>query len=75
MSPRDAPLRALAAATCPIGGERALQRRCDIGRLLDANAERAHILGESSEVHRIVGPQLARFFGRLIAVGTVESAL
>src|SRR6478752_3956894 len=42
--------------------------------MLDANAERAHILGEPGEIHRIVGPQFPRFDGLLAAVGSIETA-
>ena len=49
--------------------------RGDIGRPFNPDAERAHILGELGEVHRIVGPQLTRLRGLLAAIGAVEAAL
>ena len=34
----------------PVGAQRPLERRGEVGRLLDADAERAHVLGDAREV-------------------------
>jgi hypothetical protein len=54
---------------------RALERRADVGRLLDADAQRPDVLGDLGEVLLRVGPELLAALGLLAAVHAVEAAL
>src|SRR6185437_16327314 len=54
--------------------QRPLECRRNIRRFFDADAERAHVLGQLSEVHLVVGPQLTRLLGWRTAIGAVETA-
>src|SRR5206468_8184572 len=47
----------------------------DLVRLLDADADRAHILGKAGEIRLAVGPKLQRLLGLLAAVDAIEAAL
>ena len=58
-----------------VGGERLRQRRRQALRILDADAERAHLLGDAGEVDLAEGPQLARLLGLGAAIDAVEAAL
>ena len=41
----------------------------------DADAERAHVLGDAGEIRLAEGPQFARFVGLLAAIDAIEAAL
>ena len=58
----------LAASACASAAGKRL-------RILDADAERAHLLGDAGEVGLAEGPQFARLLGLGAAIDAVEAAL
>src|SRR5689334_23975366 len=59
----------------PVGLQRLLERGAHVGGLLDADAERADVLGDLGEVLPGVGPEFLAALGLLAAVDAVEAAL
>src|SRR5436190_4141008 len=55
--------------------ERLRERRSDVAGLLDANPQRAHLLGDAREIHLAEGPQLLGLLGLRAAIDAVETAL
>src|SRR6516225_8565812 len=55
--------------------ERPLDGRTDVGRLLDANSNRAHVLGDAREVDLAEGPHFPRLLGLRPAIDAIEAAL
>src|SRR5215470_924478 len=58
-----------------IGSQRLSECRRESARVLDPDAERAHVLGNTGEVHLVEGPQSAAALGLGAAIDAVEAAL
>src|SRR5262249_21914765 len=58
-----------------VGLEALCNGRPELARVLDPDAERAHVLGDAGEIDLAEGPHFPRLLGLRAAVDTVEAAL